>query len=1530
MSRSKYKSLIILLFLAIFICALLLAVKYSEPIGKNNSSFKLSPLPSSEFLDEYYQNLDGIACPLGIGAWDIYSAFPESYSVTEQEDGTLYFGRYDDDDRYSASATITTPYLTLNSNHQVYKLSFEYFSPRTIELANNILVFASQNGQDFDKVGEIQKVYNSNENNFIEASFDVQSSVKFLRFELKIFKSTNLSHGIYLKNFSLTPKNPSQEITPQFNVEFGSLSLMYTGYAKVPEYIISCTDSDYDYIKREIVLDDSYKLAKSIDIGLYKLIVIIYNDNNEIAYIAEDSFEITKGRIERAEIDYFASSDGVIINHVNLYTSDGIVTENLGAISYFSPNNYKTSITMQESSHFEAFDSGGITLDINSEYLLYTSNPIKTFTYDGHQKEVTFDNLTGKESIVKYYTASGVYLESAPKDAGEYRAEIYIEDSLVKTLLVIIYPQRITAIYQNKPMFNRLYDGTINVYDAKATDFIFESQLGIIDDSSLLVENVHFAANIGQSYLVFDKATFGGNYVLAENANIEKISANVEKVDIILKSNFDGESCIITVLDKQYDGNTNAIIDISAIVSKYGAIENAPLTFLGVPSYESFYVDALQASFESSYAQENIPINLTIVDQTYLDRFNPNIYAKGLIFGKIYAKKVNILPSSDIEVVTKTYDATLRADVVINSVTFGSDILAQDQEIMANNQNFELSYTFANFANANVGIKEVSVGGFVLRSKNPKATKVVNSYEVNDITLSGEITPKTLSVKDQYIHIIAGQSVPKITINEVDVDLYLSYYHTQTDAENSIGQIGDFDTSIQGNYYIRVEVSFNEQNYEIEGGYKVIPLEITSQKKAQMLTFNLDEFSYENQEYGVYYKMAIGGKFIPNAVSISSYLGESYLTGMPITYDGNTGAKLTYSQGVYTAREQGLVTITARQEGNENYLAAQPVTIKILIVDEKITANDDISFLGQLYYGDYVPNITGTALFGGQEVGGQYIRKEQTMQAGNNDYFYDFVPSQKYLGQYSDIKINLYAQKATLRLNIANLVKDYYSDINLLHFATIRLIKGDREYELTQDVFPSLNLEFAFSHDIKLLEHSESSYTIGFNNSYTYYFTVLENQNYNVEIENATTSLAVNLREIIVKVIDFSKEYGDFGYSILVDIENLDNEDVSLIKDSVIITEQAKLDSSVGRYVIIAKADGEAFANKYAIRTINGFMDITKANIEFRADNLSSVYLGELSSPTFTVTGFYVEKDKEYYSQFVEITHSVTASSSVGTYPIKISCSTSSKNYEFSFVYGTYTITPATLTGITFYDQNFVYDGQTHSLSIEYDKEVWGELEVTYSDYDILEIGRYPITAVVSKENYNNLVLNAILTISPLSLSTSSSKTTATVTMLGKDLTGFDPRATLMLVQDFSQKTVDEYSKHLVSQDDVVENVLGVYNMFLTIDGVKRSLYGRNQIKIKLDGIGSTSKVRVLANVDGNITEIKHTYQNGYIVFETEAMEFALLKSASAYTKDGVSLIIGIGVGVAILVIFNITFLGYRSQTKRQRKRLIRKHKRWA
>ena len=141
---------------------------------------------------------------------------------------------------------------------------------------------------------------------------------------------------------------------------------------------------------------------------------------------------------------------------------------------------------------------------------------------------------------------------------------------------------------------------------------------------------------------------------------------------------------------------------------------------------------------------------------------------------------------------------------------------------------------------------------------------------------------------------------------------------------------------------------------------------------------------------------------------------------------------------------------------------------------------------------------------------------------------------------------------------------------------------------------------------------------------------------------------------------------------------------------------------------------------------LNTFENITFEDQEFIYDGMShSIYVTNVPS-------------------FANVTYQGNDKIEIGTYTV--TATIEAENYE------TYTIS-AKLTivkpvyyfeNITFEDQEFIYDGMTHSI---YVTNVPNFATVTYQGNDKIEIGTYTVTATIEAENYETYTISAKLTI---------------------------------------------------------------------------------------------------------------------------------------------------------------------------------------
>ncbi|WP_192348707.1 MBG domain-containing protein [Algoriphagus sp. Y33] len=172
--------------------------------------------------------------------------------------------------------------------------------------------------------------------------------------------------------------------------------------------------------------------------------------------------------------------------------------------------------------------------------------------------------------------------------------------------------------------------------------------------------------------------------------------------------------------------------------------------------------------------------------------------------------------------------------------------------------------------------------------------------------------------------------------------------------------------------------------------------------------------------------------------------------------------------------------------------------------------------------------------------------------------------------------------------------------------------------------------------------------------------------------------------------------------------------------------------SDVGTQEVTATITG----SNYNTLVLTADLTITPSDItEVRLDDASFVFDGTAKS--LTVDGDLPEGTSVSYEN--------NSRTNVGTQ--EVTATITGSDFTTLVLTADLTITPADITGITFDDASFVFDGTEKSL------EITGELpdgtSVSYSENSRTNIGTQEVTATITGSNYNTLVLTADLTITP-------------------------------------------------------------------------------------------------------------------------------------------------------------------------------------
>ncbi|WP_040302739.1 T9SS C-terminal target domain-containing protein [Algoriphagus machipongonensis] len=184
---------------------------------------------------------------------------------------------------------------------------------------------------------------------------------------------------------------------------------------------------------------------------------------------------------------------------------------------------------------------------------------------------------------------------------------------------------------------------------------------------------------------------------------------------------------------------------------------------------------------------------------------------------------------------------------------------------------------------------------------------------------------------------------------------------------------------------------------------------------------------------------------------------------------------------------------------------------------------------------------------------------------------------------------------------------------------------------------------------------------------------------------------------------------------------------------------------NVGMYAITL-GTLDAGAN-YTINFISADFEIAEKVLNVTADPGQGKVFGTADPVlTYQVTGFENGDDASILTGAL----ARAVGENVGSYAINLGSLDAGANYAINYTGANFLITKATITGITFADGTFVYDGTEKSLTIS--GTLPAGTSVAYTNNGRTDVGTQEVTATITGSNYNTLLLNADLTITPAAI----------------------------------------------------------------------------------------------------------------------------------------------------------------------------------
>jgi len=209
------------------------------------------------------------------------------------------------------------------------------------------------------------------------------------------------------------------------------------------------------------------------------------------------------------------------------------------------------------------------------------------------------------------------------------------------------------------------------------------------------------------------------------------------------------------------------------------------------------------------------------------------------------------------------------------------------------------------------------------------------------------------------------------------------------------------------------------------------------------------------------------------------------------------------------------------------------------------------------------------------------------------------------------------------------------------------------------------------------------------------------------------------------------KIFGEADPSFTFSAQGFEGDD-----DESILTGDLSRDTgeSVGTYHIL-QGSLDAGEN-YTINFSGDLFEIKPAAVAGVSFNPAS-FVFDATEKTLSITGDLLAG--------TSVTYENNGRTAIGTQ--RVTATISGDNFTKLVLTADLTITPATVEGITFEDDSFVYDGTSKSLLIKGVLPV--ETTVEYTNNSRIDVGAQEVTATISGDNFTQLVLTADLTITP-------------------------------------------------------------------------------------------------------------------------------------------------------------------------------------
>ncbi|NLR59164.1 hypothetical protein HGH93_13700, partial [Chitinophaga polysaccharea] len=187
--------------------------------------------------------------------------------------------------------------------------------------------------------------------------------------------------------------------------------------------------------------------------------------------------------------------------------------------------------------------------------------------------------------------------------------------------------------------------------------------------------------------------------------------------------------------------------------------------------------------------------------------------------------------------------------------------------------------------------------------------------------------------------------------------------------------------------------------------------------------------------------------------------------------------------------------------------------------------------------------------------------------------------------------------------------------------------------------------------------------------------------NYDINLVNGTLTVTPATQTITFNALS-NKTYGDADFTLNASSNSGLGISYTVVSGPATISGNTVTITGAGNVIIAADQAGDT--RYQAAPQVTQSFTVAKALLTVTANNKSKVYLQPNPALDYTITGFVKNENNSVVSDTAAISTTADANSTVGNYPITVTTGNiSATNYDFTFVNGTLSVTPAS-QAITF------------------------------------------------------------------------------------------------------------------------------------------------------------------------------------------------------------------------------------------------------